>query len=306
MTGPRKGTMPVVHAFCPSCRKTMSEIMIGGAGGLEEAEKRARARVCQHMSAKHPRDSALTRPGWEVMYWSLEVREDWMEYAAAGSEEPSPQSQAWPRASQAGPEPAGLSGGPPPPSPGVVHNPSPFAPSHLIPPPPARSPPPASLCDTAASAQPRQPQPQQDRSQVAGQAQMPPVSREGRPTHSRESRRPLPAMSSRSSSSSWSGPRERRCRGPVHMRRRAPSAPARSLPRAAQSPTPEARQTTDAATGGLRLDAVIGVLLRARVQNLPHLLAPLLGSLPTDQLRTTVGLVVEELRRREASSPGQS
>ena len=90
------------------------------------------------------------------------------------------------------------------------------------------------------------------------------------------------------------------------MRRRAPSALARFLPRAAQSPTSEARQTTDAATGGLRLDAVIGVLLRARVQNLPHLLAPLLGSLPTDQLRTTVGLVVEELRRREASSPGRS
>ena len=44
----------------------------------------------------------------------------------------------------------------------------------------------------------------------------------------------------------------------------------------------------------------------SRVQNLPHLLAPLLGSLPTDQLRTTVGLVVEELRRREASSPGWS
>ena len=204
MTGPRKGTMPVVHAFCPSCRKTMSEIMIGGAGGLEGAEKRARARVCQHMWAKHPGASTLTCPGWDVMYWSLEVRVDWEEYT---------------------------------------------------------------------------------------------VSREGRPTHSRESRRPLPAMSSRSSSSSWSGPRERRCRGPVHMRRRAPSALARSLPRAAQSPTPEARQTTD---------AVIGVLLRARVQNLPHLLAPLLGSLPTDQLRTTVGLVVEELRRREASSPGQS
>ena len=214
MTGPRKGTMPVVHAFCPSCNNTMSELMIGGPSGLKEAEKRARARVCQHMWAKHPEASTLTCPGWDVMYWSLEVWVDWEEYT---------------------------------------------------------------------------------------------VSREGRPTHSRESRRPLPAMSSRSSSSSWSsGPRERRCRGPVHMRRRAPSALARFLPRAAQSPTPEARQTTDAATGGLRLDAVIGVLLRAQVRNLPHLLAPLLGSLPTDQLRTTVGLVVEELRRREASSAGWS
>ena len=54
--------MPVVHAFCPSCNKTMSELMIGGPSGLKEAEKRARARVCQHMSAKHPRDSALTPP----------------------------------------------------------------------------------------------------------------------------------------------------------------------------------------------------------------------------------------------------
>ena len=133
------------------------------------------------------------------------------------------------------------------------------------------------------------------------------VRQEGRPTHSWESQRPLPAMSSGSSSSSWSsGPRERRCRGPVHMRRRAPSALARFLPRAAQSPTPEARQTTDAATGGLRLEEVIGVLLRAQVRNLPHLLAPLLGSLPTDQLNSTVQLVVEELRRREASSPGWS
>ena len=214
MTGPRKGTMPVVHAFCPSCRKTMSEIMIGGAGGLEGAEKRARARVCQHMWAKHPEASTLTCPGWDVMYWSLEVWVNYEEYT---------------------------------------------------------------------------------------------VRQEGRPTHSWESRRPLPAMSSGSSSSSWSsGPRERRCRGPVHMRRRAPSALARFLPRAAQSPTPEARQTTAAPAGDLRLDAMIGVLLRARVHNLPHLLAPLLGSLPTDQLRTTVWLLVEELRRREASSPGRS
>ena len=214
MTGPRKGTMPVVHAFCPSCRKTMSEIMIGGTSGLEGAEKRARARVCQHMWAKHREASTLTRPGWDVMYWSLEVWVNYEEYT---------------------------------------------------------------------------------------------VRQEGRPTHSWESRRPLPAMSSGSSSSSWSsGPRERRCRVPVHIRRRAPSALARFLPRAAQSPTPEARQTTDAATGGLRLEEVIGVLLRAQVRNLPHLLAPLLGSLPTDQLRTTVELVVEELRRREASSPGWS
>ena len=214
VTDPRKATMPVVHAFCPSCRKQMSEIMIGGAGGLEGAEKRARARVCQHMWAKHREASTLTRPGWDVMYWSLEVWVDCDEYT---------------------------------------------------------------------------------------------VSREGRPTHSRESRRPLPAMSSGSSSSSWSsGPRERRCRGLVHMRRRAPSALARFLARAAQSPTPEARQTTDAATGGLGLEEVIGVLLRAQVRNLPHLLAPLLGTLPTDQLRTTVELVVEELRRREASSPGWS
>ena len=214
VTDPRKVTMRVVHAFCPYCGKEMSELMIGGVSGLEEAEKRARKRVCQHMWAKHHEASTLTRPGWDVMYWSLEVEVNYEEYT---------------------------------------------------------------------------------------------VRQEGRPTHSWESQRPLPAMSSGSSSSSWSsGPRERRCRGPVHMRRRAPSALARFLPRAAQSPTPEARQTTDAATGGLGLEEVIGVLLRTQVRNLPHLLAPLLGSLPTDQLNSTVQLVVEELRRREASSPGWS
>ena len=190
VTDPRKVTMRIVHAFCPYCGKEMSKLMIGGVSGLEQAEKRARKRVCQHMWAKHHEASTLTRPGWDVMYWSLEVEVNYEEYT---------------------------------------------------------------------------------------------VRQEGRPTHSWESQRPLPAMSSGSSSSSWS-----------------------SGPREAQSPTPEARQTTDAATGGLGLEEVIGVLLRTQVRNLPHLLAPLLGSLPTDQLNSTVQLVVEELRRREASSPGWS
>ena len=58
-----------------------------------------------------------------------------------------------------------------------------------------------------------------------------------------------------------------------------------------------------AAAASWRLNVGVGVLLHTRPQDLPHLQTPLLRSMSADQVRTAVGLVVEEWRRRQAGQP---
>ena len=54
------------------------------------------------------------------------------------------------------------------------------------------------------------------------------------------------------------------------------------------------------APGAGTLEVEIGVLRHSRAANLPLLLPPFLRSLSTQQLRSTVVLVMEEWSRREA------
>ena len=69
--------MPVFYAICPTCRRAIGERLNGGTGGHEGAEMRARTRICEHMWWTHPvACGMLTRPGWDVMFWALEVRVD--------------------------------------------------------------------------------------------------------------------------------------------------------------------------------------------------------------------------------------
>ena len=64
--GLAKAPIPIICAFCPTCRKAIGERLDGGTGGHEGAERRARTRVCQHMWWKHPECAVLTRPGWDA------------------------------------------------------------------------------------------------------------------------------------------------------------------------------------------------------------------------------------------------
>ena len=204
----------------------------------------------------------------------------------------------------------------------------------VMPPPPARGPParPNEPGSGSGGPPPRQepaqrelpqgpPEPQGERGAAAGShptgppPARPPIHRvqqeqpRGR-SRSQESLRLLPARESsgvdsydpsRSPCSSW----RERSRPPCPRRRRraatAPLAPRRGTGsrRGGRSPAPVPPRRD--APGAGSLETEIGVLRHSRAANLPLLLPPFLRSLSTEQLRSTVALVMEEWSRREAT-----
>ena len=99
-------------------------------------------------------------------------------------------------------------------------------------------------------------------------------------------------------SRSPSPPRRERSRPSPRRRRRAATAPIASQRDAADRRGGQAGRHPPSEAGSLETD--IRMLRHARAANLPLLLPPFLRSLSTQQLRSTVVLVMDEWHRREA------
>ena len=169
--------------------------------------------------------------------------------------------------------------------------------SHPTGPPPARPP------IHRVQQEPPLPQQQQQQEQARGRSR------------SQESLRLLPArersgVDSYDPSRSPCSSRRERSRGRPRRRRRAATAPIASRRgagsrRGGRSPPPVPPRRVEGAflpyaPGAGSLETEIGVLRHSRAANLPLLLPPFLRSLSTQQLRSTVVLVMEEWSRREA------